>query len=119
MPEIEKPKDRKIRVEFEMDPEDVRKLVEGGSRGPERLSDEELEKLIKEDTIKAANFLDEEQMNMNTKFLGKIFSKTASKFSNKQTQKVVVAEATNIFIDKVSDKSFISESQDKADRPKE
>lgn len=122
--EEKKPSAHKIRVEFEMDPEDVRELIEAGSKGPIRLCDEEFEKLIEEGTIKASDYLDEKEMAFATEFIGfkalfkvgsKVGRKVVSKFTDKQSQKVVVAEVVNTVVDG----SVSSERKINEDRPKE
>ena len=116
--EQNKPSAQKIRVEFEMDPEVVRELIEGGSKGPTRLSDEGLEELIKKGAIKAADYLDDDQMG-SVAFVGpfvkKIGTKAVTKLTNKQTQKVGVTQ----IVDSVVDAAVPSERKSIDDIPKE
>ena len=58
-----KPSSRKILVEFEMDPDDVKKLLASGKKKAKKISAVELEKLGKEGVIKASDYLDEEQID--------------------------------------------------------
>jgi hypothetical protein len=54
---------RKIRVEFEMDPEDVKELLASGKKKAQMLSASELNKLGKEGVIKASDYLTQEQID--------------------------------------------------------
>lgn len=71
---------KKIRVEFEFSPEEVKELVESGTKGPKILSDTELEKLSKKGVIRAADYLDLKQLGKVKKRVAKIphkYSKAA------------------------------------------
>ena len=55
--------ERKIRVEIELSPERVRKLIETGAKGGKRITDEELKALANVGVIRASDYLDEKQMS--------------------------------------------------------
>lgn len=92
---VKKPSRGKIRVEFEMDPEEVRELIEAGSKAPVSLSDAELKTLIEKGTIKASDYLDEGQMAVAVaalpSWISKAVNKTVDKLHNPKVQKAAIS----------------------------
>ena len=86
---------RKILVEFEMNPEDVKKLIQSGKKGPKKLlGDTEFDKLIKVGAIKASDYLDPAQMEEASRGIGswirKVGGKIKKAISNPTVQTTVV-----------------------------
>jgi hypothetical protein len=86
---------RKILVEFEMNPEDVKKLIQSGKKGPKKLlGDAEFDKLIKVGAIKASDYLDPVQMEEASRGIGswirKVGGKIKKAISNPTVQTTVV-----------------------------
>jgi hypothetical protein len=108
---------RKIRVEFEMNPEDVKALIETGEREPKRVvSDDELAIMGEEGVIKASDYLSEAQIDEISlsapKYIRKTGSKVKSAISNPSVQQRVVEKAVDrIFVQSVE--------EDLEERPKE
>jgi hypothetical protein len=90
----EKKSSRKIIVEFEMNPEDVKKLIQGGKKRRKALDETELDKLIKVGAIKASDYLDQNQMDEASKgistWIKKVGGKIKKAISNPTVQTTVV-----------------------------
>jgi hypothetical protein len=91
---------KKIKVVFELDPQDVKELIEFGSKGPDTISREELKELVKTGTIRASDYLEDDEVEA---FFG-IFRKLAKAVS-KAGKEVVgkVREYTPVVREKVTD----------------
>ncbi len=100
------PRSNKIKVEFELTEDEIKDLIEGGSKGPKKLSVAQIRKLAEKGSIRAADFLDASQQKLVIGKLVKLSAKAASKaknkLSDKTTQRVVVTEAANVIADIVS-----------------
>jgi hypothetical protein len=108
---------RKIRVEFDMDPEDVRELLKTGDKEPVRIiSDADLSRMSEVGVIRAADYLSQAQMDEVSiampKFIRKTGSKVKSAISNPQIQVKVVEKVVDTIVVR-------SVEEDKEDRPKE
>ena len=93
-------KKKKIVVEFEFTPEQVRELIEAGGKGPNKISKDEVLELTKKGTIRASDYLTKDQLDLNASlslsFVSKIGKKIVSKAQNKVVQKVAVTSAVTI-----------------------
>ena len=87
---------KKIRVELEVDVNDVLDLLkEHGKPEAKRLSRLDLEKLSKEGAIRAADYLSRPEMAVLPKgWISQFSSKASSALSNKVVQKAAVASVT-------------------------
>jgi hypothetical protein len=108
---------RKIRVEFEMDPEDVRELLKTGEKEAVRIiSEDDISRMSEAGVIRAADYLSQTQMDEVSlampKFIRKAGSKVKSSISNPQIQVKVVEKVVDSIVAK-------SVEEDVEDRPKE
>jgi hypothetical protein len=106
--------EKKIKVEIELSPEQVRELIESGVKGPKCITNEELEKLAEGGLVRAADYLDEAQMTIGAELFGGWISKLKKKISNK----AVVSVAVEVAI-KAADKLSAAQTIEGPDRPKE
>ena len=85
---------RKILVEFEMNPEDVKKLLQSGKKQRKALDEAELDKLIEVGAIKASEYLDQNQMDEASRgissWIKKVGGKIKKAISNPTVQTTVV-----------------------------
>ena len=97
---------KKIKVEFELTTDEVKELIQSGTKGPKKITAAQVQKLAKAGKIRAADYLD---ANQQTMVIGKLVklasmaaSRASSKLSDKTTQRVVVTEAANVVADMVT-----------------
>ena len=97
---------KKIKVEFELTTDEVKELIQSGTKGPKKITAAQVQKLAKAGKIRAADYLDANQQTMVigklVKLASKAASKASSKLSDKTTQRVVVTEAANVVADMVT-----------------
>ncbi|MCL6590191.1 MAG: hypothetical protein K6U80_09585 [Firmicutes bacterium] len=103
---------KKIKVEFEFDLDEVKALIEAGSKGRKTITEKELEELGKKGAIKAKNYLDEGQETQVAGAVSKAVQKTVDKMSNKEVQKIAVAEVVSVAVDK-----FCAKDDDNSSKP--
>jgi hypothetical protein len=121
----EKIKKPKIRVEFEMSPEDVKRLLSNGKKKSSKISDEELSRLGKEGAIKASDYLDNTQASFASRaasgWISEISDKVSDELSELSDQihnpEVQEAAAFTVEVALVAAKRRTKESTEK--RPKE
>jgi hypothetical protein len=91
---------KKIVVEFEFTPEQVKELIEAGGKGPKTITREEVLALAEKGAVRASDFLTRDQLDLSASFslsfVSKIGKKIISKASNKTVQKVAVTSAVTI-----------------------
>lgn len=109
---------RKIRVEFELDPEDVKKLLASGKKKAKRISTEELEKLGKEGVIKASDYLSQQQIAEMSLAMPAYLSKVGQKIKKAISNPTVQAVVAKAVVQKISAQE-LGEEQPEEERPKE
>ena len=113
-----KARSRKILVEFEMDPEDVTKLLASGKKKAKKISVLELEKLGKEGVIKASDYLTQEQIDEMSLAIPAWLSKVGTKIKKAILTPTVQAVVAKAVIQKESIKELGEEAPEE-ERPKE
>jgi len=89
---------KRIQVVFDMDPADVKQLIEFGSKGPEKISRKELEALAEKGVIRASDYLNDDETEVVFGIFGKI-AKAVGKVGGKVVGKV--KEYTPVIKEKV------------------
>ena len=113
---------RKILVEFEMNPEDVKKLIQSGKKGPKLLGDAELDKLIKVGAIKASDYLDPTQMEEASRGIGSWIRKVGGKIKKAISNPTVQTTIVTIVAGKLSSREMEKELEldnEEEDKPKD
>jgi hypothetical protein len=112
---------RKISVQFEMEPQDVKELIASGNKRGMKLSDVEFEKLSREGVIKASDYLDQEQMEVVAVALPSWIKKAGSKIKKAAVTALSSPEVQKTVVSKVTTRSIEegSEETEMADKPKD
>jgi hypothetical protein len=114
---------RKIIVEFEMNPEDVKKLIQSGKKGPKKLlGDAEFDKLVKTGAIKASDYLDPAQMEEASRGIGSWIKKVGGKIkkaiSNPTVQTTIVTTVAGKLASREVEKELELDNEEE-DKPKD
>jgi hypothetical protein len=114
---------RKILVEFEMNPEDVKKLIQSGKKGPKKLlGDAEFDKLIKVGAIKASDYLDPVQMEEASRGIGSWIRKVGGKIKKAISNPTVQTTVVTIVAGKLTSREMEKELEldnEEEDKPKD
>lgn len=120
--EIMKKEQKKIRVEFEIPIDKVKRILEAGAKGPKKITKEELEELSRVGVIRASDYLDEAQAQEAatavTGWLNKLGEKAVTAAASKAAQEIVL----NVVEDTLAARSIeelLEEDSSKEDKPKE
>ncbi|MGA9821244.1 MAG: hypothetical protein ACLP7A_01990 [Desulfobaccales bacterium] len=117
-----KKEQKKIRVEFEIPIDKVKRILEAGAKGPKKITKEELEELSRVGVIRASDYLDEAQAQEAatavTGWLNKLGEKAVTAAASKAAQEIVL----NVVEDTLAARSIeelLEEDSSKEDKPKE
>jgi hypothetical protein len=112
---------RKIRVEFEMDAEDVTELLASGKKKARTISTLELDKLGKEGVIKASDYLTQEQIDEVSVAIPSWIRKTGVKVKKAILTPTVQAVVAKAVAQKLSAKEIGEEEMkvEEEERPKD
>jgi hypothetical protein len=110
---------RKIRVEFEMDPEDVKELLASGKKKAQLLSASELNKLGKEGVIKASDYLTQEQIDEISIAIPAWIRKVGTKIKKAILTPTVQAVVAKAVAQKLSAKEIGEETPLEEESPKD
>jgi hypothetical protein len=85
--------EKKIRVEIELSHERVRELIEKGGKAKKHITDEELKELAEVGIVRAADYLDAEQLSRVDEAISSWFSTFVKEAGDKLVVKAVTRAA--------------------------